>query len=131
MKKLTYRFTDEYLSFLIDVATAKFETKFPENSKDYILPLIFADVLHISQGLRRNKFFSNSFDYLNFICGGTSDDDIPGLFEAMTIKFLYDNEKKTVRNAAKDALVFISEHYDFDRIIHKAKIEKLLTELFT
>ena len=116
MKKLTNLFSTDELVLLNSVAIAEFETDFPDKrKKDVILPLIFADVLHIASELKKDEKFISSYNYISDICKSLGNDVIPGYFEAMTIKFLYDNEELSVREAVSNALGYIVDNYDFEK----------------
>ena len=115
MKKLTNLFGTDELVLLNNVATAEFETDFPDKRKDVILPIIFADVLHIAYELKKDENFTFVYNYISDICKSLGNDVIPGHFEAMTIKFLYDNEELSVREAVSKALGYIVDNYDFEK----------------
>ena len=99
MKKLTNLFGADELVLLNSVANAEFETDFPDKRKDVIFPLIFADVLHIASELKKDEKFTSAYNYIRDICKSLGNDVIPGHFEAMIIKFLYDNEELSVQEA--------------------------------
>ena len=116
MKKLTNLFSTDELVLLNSVAIAEFETDFPDKrKKDVILPLIFADVLHIASELKNDENFTFAYNYISDICKSLGNDVIPGYFEAMTIKFLYDNDELSVREAVSKALGYIVDNYDFEK----------------
>ena len=115
MKKLTNLFSSDELVLLNSVSNSEFETDFPDKSKDVILPLIFADVLHIASELKKDEKFTSAYNYIRDICKSLGNDVIPGYFEAMTIKFLYDNEELSVRDAVSKALGYIVDNYDFEK----------------
>ena len=116
MKKLTNLFSTDELVLLNSVAIAEFETDFPDKiKKDVILPIIFADVLHIASELKKDEKFTSAYNYIRDICKSLGNDEVPGYFEAMTIKFLYDNEELSVREAVSNALGYIVDNYDFEK----------------
>ena len=115
MKKLTNLFSTDELVLLNSVATAEFETDFPDKGKDVVLPLIFADVLHIASELKKDENFTFAFNYISDICKALGNDEVPGYFEAMTIMFLYDDEELSVREAVSNALGYIVDNYDFEK----------------
>ena len=115
MKKLTNLFSADELVLLDSVATAEFETDFPDKRKDVILPLIFADVLHIASELKKDENFTFAYNHISDICKSLGNDVIPGHFEAMTIKFLYDNEELSVQEAIYNAFSYIVDNYDFEK----------------
>ena len=115
MKKLTNLFSADELVLLDSVATSEFETDFPGKSKDVIFPLIFADVLHIASELKKDENFTFTYNHISVICKALGNDEVPGYFEAMTIKFLYDNEELSVQEAIYNAFSYIVDNYDFEK----------------
>ena len=115
MKKLTNLFGADELVLLNSVANAEFETDFPDKRKDVIFPLIFADVLHIASELKKDEKFTSAYNYIRDICKSLGNDVIPGHFEAMIIKFLYDNEELSVQEAVSKALGYIVGNCEFEK----------------
>ena len=115
MKKLTNLFSTDELVLLNIVATAEFETDFPDKGKDVVLPLIFADVLHIASELKKDENFTFAYNYISDICKALGNDEVPGYFEAMTIMFLYNDEELSVQEAMYNAWSYIVDNYDFEK----------------